>query len=258
MSATPSMPAFQRLQRQFIAHMRDPARHPAPDGLEDRRVGVYRELLYNNIQSLLAGNFPVIRRITEDSTWHALVRGFFAEHQSHTPLFPELGREFLRYLEARAERGADDPPFLYELAHYEWVEVAVTFDESRIEDIAHDPAGDVVDSVPVISPTAWPLAYRYPVQHIRPDFQPTAPSDPITCLIVARNRADEVSFMEVDVLTLKLLQTLKENPGTTGLQCLSALAAAFEPSERDAMMASGKSILRALRARDVLLGTQPS
>lgn len=252
------MPAFQRLQRQFTAHMRDPERCPAPEGLEDRRVGVYRELLYNNIQSLLSGNFPVIRKITNDANWHALVRGFFAEHQSHTPLFPELGREFLRYIEARAERGADDPPYLFELAHYEWVEVAVTFDESRIEDIPHDPHGDVVHGVPVVSPTAWPLAYRFPVHRIRADFLPERAPEDITCLIVARNRADEVSFMEVDVLTLKLLQAVKENPDATGLQCLSALAASFEASERDAIVESGKSILHALRARDVLLGTQPS
>ena len=85
---------FQQLQRDFAAHLRDPARNAAPDGLEDRRVAVYRELFYNNIEGLLAGNFPVIRRITPDAQWHALARGFYAEHASHTPLFTEIGREF--------------------------------------------------------------------------------------------------------------------------------------------------------------------
>ena len=184
------------------------------------------------------------------------MRTFFRDHPLHDPLFRTMPGEFVRYLEARGVQPGD-LPWLLELAHYEWVEVAVTFDESRIDDVPHDPQGDVVHGVPVVSPTAWPLAYRYPVQQIRPDFLPQSAPDGITCLIVARNREDDVSFMEVDVLTLKLLQAVKENPGTTGLQCLSALADSFESGEREAMIESGKSILRALRARDVLLGTQP-
>lgn len=250
-------PDFQALQRDFAAHLRDPQAHPAPPHLEDRRVGVYRELFFNNLESLLAGNFPVIRRLLPDADWRALVRAFMAGWHSHTPLFTEIGREFHRFLEQRAEHGSDDPPFLAELAHYEWVELAVSIDESRIEDVPHDPAGDVVAGVPVLSPLAWPLAYRYPVHRIRDDFQPTAPPDEPTFLIVARNRRDEVAFMGANALTLHLLEAVKANPGRTGLDCLHALAAAMEPAARAALVSAGADMLRALHARDVVLGTAP-
>jgi uncharacterized protein len=247
---------FQKRQYAFAAHLRDPAAHPAPEGLEDRRVAVYRELFYNNVEQLLAGNFPVIRRITPDARWHALVRGFYAHHASHTPLFTEIGREFHRYLEARAEAGADDPPFLAELAHYEYAELAVSLDESDLAAIACDPDGDVVTGVPVPSPTAWPLAYRFPVHQVREDFQPVeAPPEP-TVLIVARNRADEVGFMQINPLSLRLLELVKENPAWTGLECIEAVAALFPAEQRAALVEAGKGLMQGFRARDVLLGTR--
>jgi len=256
MTTPDAMPRFQQLQYAFAAHLRDPSRHPAPQGLEDRRVGVYRELVYNNIESLLAGNFPVIRRLLPDPGWRALVRAFLAEHRAHTPLFHEIGREFHRFLETRAEQGAGDPPFLAELAHYEWIELAVAFDEQSIADIVHDPDGDVVEGRPVVSPLAWPLGYRFPVHRIRHDYQPAvAPAEP-TFLVVARNRGDEVGFMQTTAMSLRLLENLKANPGSSGLACVAGLAAAFEVAERDTAVAAGLEALRAFRARDVLLGTR--
>ena len=103
--------APERLKAQqyaFAAHLRDPQAHPAPSGLEDRRLQIYRELFFGNVANLLAGNFPVIERLLRGERWTTLVRDFYREHRCHTPLFPELGREFLRYLETRTER---DPPW---------------------------------------------------------------------------------------------------------------------------------------------------
>jgi hypothetical protein len=247
---------FQALQYRFAAHLRDPEHRPMPEGLEERRVKIYRELFYNNVEGLIAGNFPVIRTLLPDAQWHALVRGFLADHQSHTPLFTEIGREFIRYLEARQERDAGDPPFLRELAHYEWVELALSIDEARIEDLPHDPRGDLLQGVPLPSPVAWPLVYRFPVHRIRPDFQPdTAPEQP-TCLIVVRHRDEQVGFMEADPATIQLLEIMKANPAWTGLECLDAVAALFPPEAREQVLGAGAGMLRALLARDVILGTR--
>ena len=58
--------AFQKLQYAFAAHIRDPEHRAAPAGIEDRRMGIYRELFYNNIEDFLATAFPVIRALTAD------------------------------------------------------------------------------------------------------------------------------------------------------------------------------------------------
>ena len=44
--------SFQDKQYEFAAHLRDPENVPAPDGIEDRRMGIYRELFYNNLNIL--------------------------------------------------------------------------------------------------------------------------------------------------------------------------------------------------------------
>ena len=93
MSAPPeTMPVPGRthaLQYAFTAHIRDPERQPAPDGIEDRRMAIYRDLVYSNMESFVSSNFPVIRSLYNDANWSVFAHDFFREHRCHTPLFPE-------------------------------------------------------------------------------------------------------------------------------------------------------------------------
>ena len=247
----------QALQAQFTRFLRDP-QHAAPlSGIERRRQDLYAELLFNNIEGLLAANFPVIRRLHSDAAWHDLVRGFFAEHVSRTPLFLEIGREFQRYLQARQAQQRGDAPFLLELAHYEWAELALSIDEQDIAAVPHDPHGDPLHGVPVVSPLAWVFAYRYPVHRIGPDYRPDeAPQQPSVLLLV-RDRRDEVGFIETNALTALLLQALQENRVRTGLECLQALLADTGNPGDPALLQGGIDVLRDLHARDAILGTVP-
>ena len=58
--------SFKKTQYEFTAHLRDPEKNPAPEGIEDRRLGIYRDLLYNNVEGFISGGFPVIRSIYND------------------------------------------------------------------------------------------------------------------------------------------------------------------------------------------------
>jgi hypothetical protein len=257
MPPLPEVPARLKAQQYgFAAHLRDPDRAPAPNGVEERRLQIYRELFFNNVESLLASNFPVIRRILADAEWQTLVRDFYREHRCHTPLFPELGRELLRYLESRQERGAIVRPFLLELAHYEWVELALALDETDLDAIVHDPDGDLLTGVPLASPLAWPLAYSWPVQQLGPDFQPEAPPTHPTFLLVVRDRRDQVQFKRIDALGYQLMQALQENEaGLDGRALLTALAARLGVAQVESFVAAGARLLLQLRERDAILGT---
>jgi len=218
-------PRRAQLQYQFTAHVRDPDNMPAPAGIEDRRIGIYRDLIFANIESFISSNFPVIRTLYDDAEWNVLVRDFLREHLCHTPLFPEFGREFMRYMEWRQQQGRDDPPFLLELAHYEFAELALSLDENEIDSVPHDPTGDPESAVPVVSPVACVLAYRFPVHRIGPDFRPdAAPANP-TILLLVRGRDDKVRFHEINALSALLSEYLRENSELSGLQCLDALLA---------------------------------
>lgn len=254
MSAEPEN--LRALQFTFAAHIRDPAHAPRPVDVEPRRMAIYTELFFNNVESLLAANFPVIRSLHDTDAWRALVRDFFREHRSHTPLFPEIGSEFIRHLEERAERGLDDPPFLIELAHYEFSELSLAFDENDIADVERDPQGDMLEGIPVVSPTLRVLAYRFPVHRINAAFRPDTPDAQPVLLLLVRDRNDDVHFHEIDPLSALLIEHLQGNQDCSGRACVVAMLDGIERGGDGALLASGLAILERLRERDAVLGTR--
>ncbi|MGQ0698501.1 MAG: HvfC family RiPP maturation protein [Panacagrimonas sp.] len=250
------LPRFQQVQYRFAAHIRDPERNPAPEGIEERRLQIYRELFYNNVEGFLANAFPVIRKLSSDSVWHARVRDFYARHQSHSPQFHHLAEEFLKFLQD--ERGAhpDDPPYFAELAHYEWVELSLGLAEVDLTPELADPNGDPMEAPPVVSPLAWPLAYSYPVHRIGPDFEPAEAPDAPSYLVVYRTRQDQVKFMEINAVSARLLQLIEENPTTSGRELMLQIAGELQHPEPEQVVAAGRGMLTGLRERDIVLGTR--
>jgi len=266
-------PAFQRVQRQFAAHLRDPQHNPPPPGIEDRRLQIYRELFYNNVEDCLANAYPVLRRLTPDARWHETVRDFYAHHLCHAPQFHQVAEEFLTWLDQERGERPEDPPFLRELAHYEWVELALSVDEAEIDAApadrqdggsaaggrmpeAADPDADLLAGAPLLSPLAWSLAYEFPVHRIGPGFQPAEPGPQPVYLVVYRDREDRVRFMEINAVTARLLQLIEEAPQDSGRELLLRIAAELGHPEPQRIVDEGAGILHELRARDILLGTR--
>lgn len=251
----PTAESLHDQQYQLAAHIRDPAR-PPPPGIEDRRLAIYRDLFFNSFEGLLSGNFPVIRKLLDGDAWPTLVRDFYREFHCSTPLFPELPREFIQYLQQRAQAGRGDPAWLPELAHYEWVELALDLSESRAEDGEFDAEGDLMEGVPVASPLAWPLAYAWPVHRLSPAWLPVTPPEAATFLLVQRDAGYKVRFNEISALTFRLLQRLDESPDLSGREQLLALASEAAAPDPQAFVAGGRDMLDQLRASGVLLGTR--
>ena len=255
-SPEPQRPRFQQQQLTFTAHIRDPDNCGLPEGVPARRMAIYTELFFNNINEQLAGNFPVLRRITDDGHWSAMVRDFMIRHRSETPLFTEVGQEFLAYLHDEREAQPGDWPFMLELAHYEYVELAVAISAADEALGEYDPNGDLLTGRPLVGPTAWNLSYRWPVHTIGPDHLPEeAPAEP-THLVVYRDRQDEVHFLQINAVTQRLLQLLKENPQQTGLNALNTIAEELDHPQPAAVIAAGHELLDDLRRRNVILGTR--
>ncbi len=241
---------FQKLQNQFSAHIRHPERHAAPKGLEERRLTIYRELFMTNVEGAIANAFPVLRRLTADAAWAALVRDFYDTHNAHTPLFHQLAKEFLDWFTARAET-ADEAPFLAELAHYEWVELALSLLEEAVpRQLAADT--DLLATPMVKSALAWPLIYAFPVHRIAPDFQPaSAPAEP-TSLVVYRDAEDVVRFMEINPVTARVLELLEVQPGASGRAVLLTIAAELRHPQPEVVVNEGARLLATLAARGII------
>ena len=249
-------PDFIRRQYEFAANIRDPEHQPAPADVEDRRMAIYRELFYNNVEGFLSGTFPVLRTLFDDSDWHLLVRDYFSHHRAQTPLFLEIPREFLNWLKNERTDQAGDLPFLYELAHYEWVELALSISEETLDQDDVNPDGNLLTGVPVLSPLAWHLSYRFPVHKIGPDFLPEEAGETPTNIVVYRNREDEVGFMEVNPVTKRLLELVSENDNQTGEQLLNRIAVEMSHPQPDVVIKGGAEILEGLAQKDIIAGTR--
>jgi hypothetical protein len=256
MAAMAERPGFQEAQYRFASHIRDPDHCPAPAGLEDRRLAIYRELFFNNLQTLLGSSFPVLKKLHAREKWHALVREFMIRHRAHTPYFLEIPREFVEFLQHEHEATAADFPFLLELAHYEWVEVALSVTTAADDLSQVDPAGDFLAGVPVKSVLAWPLCYRFPVHRISADFLPQQPGQQPTWLLIHRKPDLTMGFIELSPLTSRLLERIGDNPaGRSGREILASLAEEihYDPV---ALQQHGLEAMLELRDAQVLLGTR--
>ena len=235
--------------------MRDPENNPSFDDIEARRIKVYAELLFNNVQSFLANSFPVLRTLLDDNEWLAMTRDYFKRHQARTPLFPKMPQEFLHYLAEEFEATENSPPFIGELAHYEWLELEILLDGKEIDDVHVDLAVGVLDGIPVLNPLARPQAYQFPVHRISKEFIPDAPSLNPTYLVVYRDRTDEVGFMEINAITARLIELISISGQTkSGRQLLEQIAAEIGHGSPDVIIAGGAEIMQELLDKDVLLG----
>ena len=192
----------------------------AVSGVEDRRLNIYRELFYNNIESFISGTFPVLKECTPSDKWHKIVRRFFIEHEAKSPYFLEISEEFLDFLAADTEITLELPAYAYALAHWEWMEL---FADAYIE--TQDNACSVINFEHDILTTiecAWLQAYEYAVHKIEVEAEvEQAP----TFLLIYRDIEDEVGFIELNPLSYLLFEALQNNTQLTIESIVQEIAA---------------------------------
>jgi len=242
---------FKAKQLEFAAYIRDPENNPVPADVKPQRMAMYRELFFNNIDSFLSANFPVLRAILNDRQWFELGQDFFARHVSLSPHFSEIPEEFLDYLQNERDSSADFP-FMLELAHYEWVEMALSI-AREVSPAKPQALDSLVNRRIRLSPLAWPLVYQYPVHKISPAFLPETAPEQATFLTVYRGPDDEVNFIEITPITYRLLQIIQEHEGMLTADCLKQVADESQHPNPEIIMAGGLQILKELAEKAVVI-----
>jgi hypothetical protein len=250
-NAAPS--ALREFQQAFTAYIRDPQHAPAPDAIPLQRMQLYAALVFGNVERVMANMFPVLKSRLPDCQWHALARQFFRDHDMHDPLFQAMPAEFLRFLESR-EPHADDPPYLLELAHWEWVDYALSIDATEIDLAGIERDGDMLSGQAVLNPLVWMLNYEFPVHRFRDEAPPAvAPAAP-TYLVAYRDTDDMVGYLELNAVTARLLEMIDSAEHATGKDLLHALANELGGDCDAGFVAAGQEMLANLRAREIVLG----
>lgn len=253
-SAKSRLPLFQQYQFAFTSHIREPRLNRRPRGVEARRMKVYNELLYNNLEGFLLACFPVLRRVLGKRNWSRLVRDFFAAHRSQTPFFRQIPDEFIHYLKNERGERLEDPGFLQDLAHYEWIELVLSVASKEIDFALVDPDGDLMSRRPALNPLLSLQSYAYPVHRIGPRFKPAADQKEQTHFAILRNIEDEVKFILINPVSLRLLVLLQSSP-LSGEAALLQIAAELLHPDPGVVLAGGHDILKSLREAQIILGT---
>lgn len=249
-------PDFQQKQYAFAAHIRDPHNVPAPEGIEDRRMAIYRNLFFNNLKSLLATFYPVLRKLHDDDHWNRFIRQFMRAHRAQTPYFLQMPEEFLNFLRDEYQPEVDDYPFLVELAHYEYSDLALRVSDTVNNLEGVDPDGDLLRSVPVKSALAEMYAYQYPVHRISTDYLPKEPSAEPVFITIYRKSNDKMGFLEMNPITAGLLNAIDENEARrNGEELLRDYAASINFLNVDAFISHGAATLEEMRQLEILTGT---
>ena len=217
---------FQTVQKQFLAHLRDPINQPIPNGFTHQGIQIYVDLLYTNFNESLERCFPLTHQLVGEEIWQRLVKSFITEHSCQSPYYRQLPEQFISYLQAK-KTDEFAPPYLLELAHFEWIELALTVAESDPIINPNTITNDWLVSRPLFAPVFAIFHYQYPVQLINSHFQPTEPPEQPTHILGFRDKNDVVQFIELEPATSRLLEILYTTDFTV-LEAVNHIAIALD------------------------------
>lgn len=241
---------FQQTQQDFVRHLKDPDNHPFDYGIEDRRMAIYRELFFNNVVGFLDSGFPVLKSLYPEQDWHQLARQFYAEHHCRSPYIVDISKEFVEYLAGEYTAQDRDPPFLQELAHYEWLELDVSVRKTTKPHQVWDQQSEV--NGVWLSELASVVSYPFPVHQISQEFQPGQPTEPMY-YVVYRDEEDEVQFLLINQVTAYMLTVLEQHGDMAVDELISQLQQALPQLPEEQVETSMRETLQQLLAATILL-----
>lgn len=225
--------SFSDIQGQFVAHLKDPENTSPPADVDYRRVKIYQDLLFNNIVSFISSALPVTHSLYDEGDWLKLTRTFFKKHQSVSPYFIDISKEFITFLSHQYVLQDNDPACLLYLAHYEWIELDVSVDNCAM-------TGKYYSAGPItrvsLVPSARLVQYPLPVHQITSDFQPSPELDNLHYYLVFRDQSHEVIFKQVSAIIMALLVPLNEGDFVSPsylVEYLGALIPEMEFNQRE-------------------------
>ena len=143
------------------------------------------------------------------------------------------------------------PVFLLELAHYEWIELALTVSNLDEQLAEPDVQGDLIEGRPFLNPVLANLAYQYPVHRIRPRVKVVATP---TFLLVFRDAGFNMRFIEQSNVSARLLGLL-ESGTLSGREAVARLADEIGHADPPKLVDFARAFLEELRQVGAILGT---
>jgi uncharacterized protein len=241
------MKPFQATQLAFTEYLRGPEMGEH----RSRQQEIYRDSIYKNINQCIADVFPITRSIIPESEWELLIREFIHVHRLQTPYFLEICQEFLAYFMHTRKSPPTDYPFILELAHFEWIQLALNIADMSFPEYQHNSA-PTENSQWKASPLVVGLIYSYPVHIIDEHYLPAESAINPTYLLAYRNRSDDVQIVETDNLSLRIIQLLQAHENITHLQIAQLLSSELNDYPHELLLAKTLTTLCMLAEQEII------
>lgn len=207
--------AFQTYQAAFTAHLRQPAIHAKPAGVDSKRIRVYREIVFNNFVASVSTCFPVLLGILGKRRFGKLVRQCFFSQQFKSPLFQDIAGSFVDFLQSL--NSPELPDYTAQLAHYEWIELVLSR-QTETEAVGLPAALIAEASALLHCEVRLPAVYRllqydFAVHQLSRKRRAIPPES--TYLLVYRAPDFRIRFIQLNAVTFQLLQQLQTHTKTS-------------------------------------------
>ena len=246
------MNTTEHYQRTFAAHLRDPTQNPIPNGVNPARMNVYVDLLFNNVNDFLQRHLPITHSLLDANTWHDLVRQFYAQHACQSPYLRDISGEFVQWLSPRFATldVAINHPYLLELVHFEWVEIALMLDDTKVTWQTDFVAQAALDENISLNPVMLSQSYQYPVHKITTEWQPSTPEP--TFLLRLRTPQGQLRIIVLNALTMRLVEYIQNV--YTPRQAITLIAEEISHSDRVQLLQFGLQLLTQFHRQYVITG----
>lgn len=246
------MSTLHDYQAAFTAHLRNPQQCAKPRGTASRRMAVYRQIVFNNFASSVSSCFPVLQRILGKRRFRQLLRLCFHSQHFSSPLFRELPDAFVEFLQSLDLLAHDLPAYAAQLAHYEWMELAVANlpDTPATAYATSDDPADLLRYRLGLHPAHRLLAYDYPVHRLSQRHAQATPEPTFLCLW--RQPDFSLEFIQLNALTHALLTQLAAGQLTAEV-VLQGLTTSQPQLDAQTVLQFGMQTLQQLQQRGLLL-----
>ncbi|SCA58378.1 hypothetical protein AB751O23_AA_00470 [Chlamydiales bacterium SCGC AB-751-O23] len=218
--------------------------------ISEDKAGVYRRLVFNNIDGNLENAYPITFSYLTNEQWNELVQDFFIKSDLPSPLLWRMPKELLSFVKKEKYSKKFNMPFLDDLLLFEWEEIDVYMMPNQKMPYENHP--DAFYEVPLLNPEHKVLDLQYPVFKTR-NLKNLSEKGAYFVSLHRHPKNKEVLFFEHSYFYMYLFELMKEQKDSMR-DLLKETAQVFNIIENEALVEKTKRWLREMEGEGLLLG----
>ena len=136
------------------------------NGVKNDRLHHYRRLFFNVTKDGLESAYPIAFGIIGEEKFTKLAQDFFANHKAQANLYWQMPFELIEFCKTQNYAAQFEMPYLYELLHFEWLEIEV---QNMVDAIIpnYTETNDLLNNKLVINGNYSLVHFEYPVHKLK-------------------------------------------------------------------------------------------